>query len=207
MNPDAYPVKKINNANMKSPVTAFLAMAFLVSACNSKTDKTNTAKDTMSSEIKPDTTKQDLQASTDFSIKGLVHNYLRLKNALAKDDAKQAAEAGSAVVADLNGLDPNRLPPDQKMLFQEVAEDAKEHAEHIRDNAGDLTHQREHFAILSKDVNDLLNVFPAGQKLYQDFCPMYNDGKGAIWISEFKEIKNPYYGNEMLTCGTVKKEW
>lgn len=192
---------------MKSFVTMFLAMAFLFTACNSKSDKTNTAKDSISSEIKPDTTKQDLQAGTDFSIKSLVQNYLELKNALTKDDPKIAAEAGSAVVADLNGLDPNNLPADQKKVFQDVADDAKEHAEHIRDNAGSLTHQREHFAILSKDVNDLLKVFPAGQKLYQVFCPMYNDGKGAIWISEFKEIKNPYYGNEMLTCGTVKKEW
>jgi hypothetical protein len=36
---------------------------------------------------------------------------------------------------------------------------------------------------------------------------MYNDGKGAVWISEAKAIKNPYYGSQMLTCGSVKKEF
>ena len=193
---------------MKSLITPFLAMAILFSACNSKSDKTNTEKNATSTETKSDTAKQDVSISTaDFSINGLVNNYLRLKNALTKDDPKMAADAGSALVADLSGLDPNSLPADKKKAFLDVADDAKEHAEHIRDNAGNLEHQREHFAILSKDVSDLLNTFPAGQKLYQDFCPMYNDGKGGIWISEFKEIKNPYHGNEMLTCGSVKKEW
>ena len=48
-------------------------------------------------------------------------------------------------------------------------------------------------------------TFGSKQKLYQDFCPMANDGKGAIWISEVKEIKNPYYGAEMLSCGSLKK--
>ena len=87
-----------------------------------------------------------------------------------------------------------------------MSDDAREHAEHIGSNAGKLEHQREHFATLSKDVNDLITAFGAGQKLYQDFCPMYNDRKGAIWISETKEITNPYYGSKMLTCGSVKKE-
>jgi hypothetical protein len=48
-------------------------------------------------------------------------------------------------------------------------------------------------------------MFGTKQKLYQDYCPMYNDGKGAIWISETKEIKNPFYGSQMLTCGSLKK--
>ncbi len=89
----------------------------------------------------------------------------------------------------------------------EVLDSIKENAEHIRDNAGKLDHQREHFALLSKDVIDLINIFGSPQKLYQDFCPMYDDNKGATWISETKEIKNPYYGSKMLTCGSVKKEY
>ena len=35
---------------------------------------------------------------------------------------------------------------------------------------------------------------------------MYNEGKGAIWLSETKEIKNPYLGGKMLTCGEVQEE-
>ncbi|MBA4167053.1 MAG: DUF3347 domain-containing protein, partial [Chitinophagaceae bacterium] len=82
----------------------------------------------------------------------------------------------------------------------------KENAEHISENAGKLGHQREHFEMLSKDVYDLVKAFGAGQTLYQDFCPMYNDEKGASWLSETKEIQNPYMGQKMTTCGSVKEE-
>jgi uncharacterized protein DUF3347 len=195
---------------MKSIIISVIALAFVFSACNSNTDK---AKETTQQEPTPVESKSDTSKPTssvspsDFSIKETVNNYLKLKNALTKDDAKSAAAAGDAILADLNSLDPNSLPADQKKAFLDVADDAKEHAEHIGANAGKLEHQREHFAMLSKDVNDLINTFGAEQKLYQDFCPMYNDGKGALWISEIKEIKNPYYGSKMLTCGSVKKEW
>ena len=198
---------------MKKIILFAFAMAFVLVACNSNTDKpkdTKTEKEITSTEQiaeKSDSTSIPMVASTDFSIKEIVSNYLKLKNVLTKDDTKNAAAAGNDLVANLAALNANSLPEAQKKVFTDVADDAKEHAEHIGTNAGKLDHQREHFAMLSKDVNDLINTFGAGQKLYQDFCPMYNDGKGAIWISETKEIKNPYYGSKMLTCGSVKKEW
>jgi hypothetical protein len=195
---------------MKNIINSVIAIAFVFSACNSNTDKEKeiTKQGTAPAENKSDTLSPTSSiTASDFSIKETVNNYLKLKNALTNDDAKSAAEAGNAMVANLNGLDPNSLPADQKKAFLDVADDAKEHAEHIGANASKLEHQREHFAMLSKDVNDLINSFGAGQKLYQDFCPMYNDGKGGLWISEIKEIKNPYYGSKMLTCGSVKKEW
>lgn len=84
--------------------------------------------------------------------------------------------------------------------------DAREHAEHISKNSGNIAHQREHFVILSKDIYDLVKTFGAGQVLYKDFDPMANNGKGASWLSETKEIKNPYMGKAMLNTGTVKEE-
>ena len=60
--------------------------------------------------------------------------------------------------------------------------------------------------MLSKDIADLIKTFgTGGQTLYKDFCPMASDGKGAIWISEVKEIKNPYLGSKMPECGSVKE--
>ena len=138
-----------------------------------------------------------------FSIKEIVTNYLKIKNALTKDDAKTAATAGNTLFKVMASTNTNALTPSQKKEFLDIADDAKEHAEHIGKNAGKIDHQREHFATLSKDINDLIKMFGTDQKLYQDYCPMYNDSKGAIWISETKEIKNPFYGSQMLTCGKV----
>jgi hypothetical protein len=72
-------------------------------------------------------------------------------------------------------------------------------------NGNNIKHQREHFETLSKDVYDLVKTFGAGETMYKDFCPMYNNNKGAAWLSETKEIKNPYLGKKMTTCGEVKE--
>lgn len=40
----------------------------------------------------------------------------------------------------------------------DIADDAKEPRKHVATNAGKIDHQREHFAILSKDINDLIKL-------------------------------------------------
>jgi hypothetical protein len=35
---------------------------------------------------------------------------------------------------------------------------------------------------------------------------MANKGDGGDWLSTEKEIRNPYYGDEMLECGRVAEE-
>ena len=70
-------------------------------------------------------------------------------------------------------------------------------------NNGKLAKQRKAFQELSLSINDLVAALGTTQKLYQDFCPMYEGG--SIWLSETKDIKNPYYGAQMLTCGKIKE--
>ena len=144
-------------------------------------------------------------AATSFTINEIVTNYLKLKNALVKDDSKGVANAGKVLYATLNVLDTKSLDAKLKKEYVDIADDAKEHAEHIGDNSGKIEHQRVHFAMLSKDINDLIQTFGTTQKLYQDYCPMYDEGKSGYWISESKEIKNPYFGSQMLSCGSVRK--
>lgn len=176
----------------------------LSSATQNDTDSTMalidaTAKKTEQQEVK--------EVAQNFSIAPIVKDYLVLKNALVADNDRAAANAGKQLFANLNKVDMKTIPANKHKEFMDIFENAKENAEHIGDNAGKIDHQREHLASLSKDVSDLTALFGTTQKLYQDYCPMYNDGKGAVWISEAKAIKNPYYGNQMLTCGSVKKEF
>ena len=151
------------------------------------------------------TNAQSKKVQTKFSIDKIVTNYLALKNALTKDETKAVASAGKTLYATFNAVKTNAIDAKLKKDYLDIVESAKENAEHIGDNAGKLDHQREHFVLLSKDINDLIKLFGTKQKLYQDYCPMADEGKGAIWISEVKEIKNPYYGSNMLTCGSIKK--
>ncbi len=146
------------------------------------------------------------ETKSEVSIKEIVSDYLQLKNALAKDNTNDAAASAKALEAAFKSYDKSALTAEQKKVYEDIESDAKEHAEHISSNGGKISHQREHFDMLSKDMYDLVKAFGAGQTLYKDFCPMYNDNKGAIWLSETKDIKNPYFGKAMPTCGTMKEE-
>lgn len=143
---------------------------------------------------------------TNFSTKAIVNSYLTLKNALAKDDSKAAAKAGKSLYETVKKTDVNSLDSKKKSVYKEIAESIEENAEHIAAGGETIEHQREHFDMMSKDVSDLIDTFGSEGKLYKDFCPMYNNSKGAIWISEKKEIVNPYMGSKMLSCGSIQKE-
>ena len=187
---------------MKNIFLSAVAMTFVLVSCNQK----NKQEETVNSETsKPETATVKVNP-TSFSIKEIVTDYLSLKNALTKDDSNATADAGKEMVATLGKIDMKKLSGEQMKTYMDIADDVKEHAEHIGDNGGKIEHQREHFVMLSKDMNDLIQLFGTSQKLYLDFCPMADDNKGAVWISESKEIKNPYYGSKMLTCGSMKKQ-
>jgi hypothetical protein len=140
------------------------------------------------------------------SIKEIVSAYLQMKNAFTQDNSTGAATAGKKLEAAFKNFDKSALTSTQKKTYEDVEADAREHAEHIGANGGNIEHQREHFELLSKDIYDLVKAFGGGQVLYRDFDSMYNKGKGAFWISETKEIKNPYMGKAMLTSGSIKEE-
>tara|TARA_R110001583_G_scaffold54108_2_gene166161 strand:- start:1941 stop:2582 length:642 start_codon:yes stop_codon:yes gene_type:complete len=134
----------------------------------------------------------------------IIDGYIQLKNALVEDNKDGAAEAGSVILKAISNFDMTKLTAAQHKEYMEIIEDATEQAEHIVKSP--IDHQREHFENLSVDVNDLITLLGTDKTLYQTFCPMYNNKKGAIWLSETDEIKNPFYGSKMLTCGKVQKQ-
>jgi hypothetical protein len=68
----------------------------------------------------------------------------------------------------------------------------------------DLKAQRLAFARLNEAFIALLkNTGLDSGNLYVAHCPMALDDEGASWVSHTKEIRNPYFGDSMLTCGSV----
>ncbi len=195
-----------------------IAGAFAFIACTSNTSTTPKkqsaapVKDTAHMSAMNDTTEPkqitptlaNVDPKVSASLDGIVDNYLQLKNALANDDASAAATSAKSIMAGMSKVDVAALTPDQKKVYSNIADDLKENAEHISKNAGKIAHQREHFAMMSDDVFDLVKGFGAAKPLYQDHCPMAQEGKGADWLSETKEIHNPYLGKKMPDCGSVE---
>ncbi len=67
-----------------------------------------------------------------------------------------------------------------------------------------LEQQRKYFVDLNKHLIALAqNMEGTATPLYVQLCPMANENQGAQWLSTEKEIRNPYYGDAMLTCGSI----
>ena len=207
---------------MKKKIYTALAIGTLLfTACNNSTSKSeqeghdmnSMVKDSMPHATQTDTkeakiitatfTTVDVKAAA--SIKEIVSHYLHIKNALANDNGSEAASGAQAMGKAIATMDKSLLTAAEKKVYDDIAEDLKEHAEHIGKNGDKIEHQRSHFSMMSKDVYDLVKAFGAGQPIYHDHCPMYDDNKGAMWLSEVQEVKNPYFGAKMLTCGTVEE--
>ena len=194
---------------MKNIIFGFAVIAITTAACNSgnnSTEKNEKKDDTTMNNNTSTQSSGNTDTKVDGSMKEMVTQYLQMKNALANDNGKEAASAGNAFVESMGKMDKNSLSGEKKKKWDNLSDDAKEMAEHIGKNGDKIEHQREHFDMLSTDMYDMVKTFGAGQTLYKDFCPMYNNNKGATWLSEIKEIKNPYMGKKQPTCGSLKEE-
>ena len=195
-------------------ISAITAIAVISCNSNSSSKESNTG---MNHDSMPMPMQQNTQPDKDIKmvtatftsvdpavasyIKTLVTEYLSVKNALINSNESEAASASGKMYEAMKTFDKSLLSGDQKKIYDDIESDLKEHAEHI--SKSKIDHQREHFATMSKDMYDLVKAFGAGMTLYHDHCPMYNDG--SIWLSETKDIKNPFYGDKMMTCGSMEE--
>lgn len=128
------------------------------------------------------------QESTSSS---LLEQYYGIKDALVAGDnvtaSKHAADFGKALDADKSVA---------AALKSKLSTGAKSIAE-----SKDIAKQRTAFAGFSNNMIALVKSSKISSPVYIDYCPM----KEASWLSAEKEIKNPYYGDAMLTCGSVKE--
>lgn len=198
-----------------------LIITFAFAACNNS-DSKNKHEVPDVNNVKSDTTQhvssnedadiktvavvyKNVDVKTAAGIKEIVNQYLNIKNALANDNAVDAANGAEEMVIALAELDKSLFTTDQKKVFDENQEELNENVEHISKNGNNIKHQRSHFVIVSELVYNLVKNFGAGRPLYHDHCPMARENQGAMWLSEVKEIKNPYFGSEMFKCGRVEE--
>jgi len=192
----------------KVRLTTIMIMAFLsLSAMSCKDTKKENTHDTSShSEMNHDkmnTSNNMMDSDTQNSgAQKVLTDYMALKDALISDDNAKAKELGNVLAQSLKSFDISSFSSKEKSELKDIVEDAIEHAEHISES--DIKHQREHFKVLSKDVTDMVAITGTQVKLYEQFCPMY-DG-GTAWLSTKEEVRNPYYGSQMLKCGKVQRE-
>ncbi|MBN2326837.1 MAG: efflux RND transporter periplasmic adaptor subunit [Candidatus Omnitrophica bacterium] len=114
--------------------------------------------------------------------------YLDIQQALAGDDFKQANAAWKRLYQEWKN------PPE----FMQAG-----------NKAGDISALRASFHDLSILLAASLQKHgnPTSQTLHLTHCTMAFDFKGADWVQAGGEVRNPYFGSEMLMCGTFEQEF
>ncbi len=137
-------------------------------------------------------------------LESVYNSYFNMKDALIRADSKTAAIKAKELVDALNAVKMNVLNTTEHNAFMKFLPDLKTDASKIYETKA-IDKQREYFSDLSNKMYEIMKVIKPSSPVYIDYCPMYNDGKGAYWISKESAIKNPYYGSQMMSCGKVKE--
>lgn len=149
---------------------------------------------------------QQVEVSAAFSeqLTAVVESYFLIKNNLVKDQMPTKAvqtltQALAKVSTDGTGKDNSKWEKIKSGLSEATAK--------IKASK-DIASARTHFSSLSTQVIKLTETYKLNTAVvYKDYCPMAFDNKGGYWLSETEDIKNPYFGASMLTCGEVKQTY
>lgn len=133
-------------------------------------------------------------------LQSVLNNYFLVKDALVKSDGVTAAAKASLLLQSINSVKMETLQPDVHTIWMRVLDKLQADVQQIA-KGKQVAQQRTNFVTVSNNMYALMKVAKPAETIYYQNCPMYNDGKGANWLSKENSIKNPYYGSMMLTCG------
>jgi Cu(I)/Ag(I) efflux system membrane fusion protein len=131
--------------------------------------------------------------------------YIILNDAFVQSDLKKVKQAAEKMEKSLSSVDMKLLTGDAHTQWMNITDKMNNQIKQIQ-SSGDIEGQRKEFSILSNEFYKALKVYGLmGKTVFYQFCPMAFNEKGAFWLSTSKEIRNPYYGDQMLTCGETKE--
>ena len=172
-----------------------LAATILLASCgNEGSNETKQEKDTANHEGHDMGNKSSSTGKVsikDDKVNAVYQHYVHLTTALINGDAAEAKIASNAIEAGMKEV------PGGESVAANAAKIT---------TASDIEAQRTVYSSLSNDFIALVKKSGVtGGQLYVDFCPMALNDKGAYWLSANKDIRNPYFGEKMMTCGEVKE--
>lgn len=131
-------------------------------------------------------------------------NYLEVKNALVNSDEKAVELNSSELINAIKSIDMTLIKGDAHMYWMKQEEDLLNLSEAILNSNG-LEEQRTNFAGFSILLINLTKVYGVEKETYYvQFCPMAESKEGGYWLSQNQDVKNPYFGDAMLGCGSVE---
>src|SRR5260221_9648391 len=152
------------------------------------------------------TEKQPDQSSNsnfNAAVKPVLDSYKRLHELLAENKFSQVpaeAETLRKRVHPLLEID----PPSKQERYKDLVDKLHRSADQF--NPNDIDQARVDFGQFSADLIAFLKDFmpQLNDPLYTIECPMWKKSP-AIWLQDSTQVKNPFLGPDMPTCGTVQE--
>ena len=147
--------------------------------------------------------RSEIPPAFELQLVNVAEAYAPLPEALVVEDLVAAKRIVTGFAARLTEVDMNLIEGDAHLYWMEQLDAMQAHATALL-AADELAAARTEFAFLSQALINTLTAFGyAGETLYVQHCPMAFNNEGANWLSEKAEIRNPYFGDAMLSCGRV----
>ncbi len=132
-------------------------------------------------------------------------NYIKMKNAFVASEPQKVSQEAKKVENAIQSVDMELLKGDAHMAWMDQLKTLNSEIKTIA-TSSDIEKQRAAFSKFNEAFYKSLKRFGLkSDTAYYQFCPMANNEKGAYWLSETKEIRNPYFGEDMLGCGETKE--
>lgn len=157
----------------------------------------------MNSNVAEGAGTKDVSNAERSTIYQLVQQYELLKDALVNDDFNKSKQLAGDLYKEMKLTDMSNFSGAEHKIWMQHSTNALKALEQMKE-AKNLGEMRRYLKPLSGQIITMARYFaPFKKSLYVMRCPMADKNKGADWISFEGEVKNPYYGADMLTCGSV----
>jgi hypothetical protein len=147
-----------------------------------------------------------VEASFQQQLGDVFTSYVQLKDAFVASDANKVKEQAAGTNETLAKVDMKLLTGAAHTDWMAYLSPMQIALKEIQ-GSNDIEVQRIAFSSLSDNLYKSAKAFGLGGKeAYYEFCPMAFNNEGAYWLSDQSQIRNPYFGDKMLTCGAVQEK-
>jgi hypothetical protein len=157
-----------------------LAMTVVLAACGEKPTQETSEKAAPQAQTPQTATKE-----------GAIADYMALKDAFVQTAVDAAKEAAANLVESLKAEDMDEATINAASMIM---------------TSDDIEAQRAAFKTITDNMVSKIKESGSEAGVYVQYCPMAFDNTGANWLSMTEDIKNPYFGDKMLTCGKVEEK-
>ncbi|WP_226388971.1 efflux RND transporter periplasmic adaptor subunit [Penaeicola halotolerans] len=141
------------------------------------------------------------------SLTSLTEKYFDLQKNLVASDVSAAQKSATATLSELSKVPMKAVEGEAHDQWMSIEMTLKQQLNKVIE-AKNISDQRVPFEIISEQFIELVGTFGIMlPEVYSVYCPMAFDNKGAYWLTKEKEVLNPYFGDQMLTCGEIKKTY